>query len=160
MRQGMSEGHAIEKLLHTEARLLDEGRYVEWLELYTEDCEYWVPASPRQESPRGHVSLFYEDRTLMETRVKRLGHSHAHSLALPVRMSRILGGIEVERAEGLEVLADCSFHLVEYHNGRQRFFAGRYRHRLRETEAGVKIVSKRVDLIDCDAAHEVIQLFL
>jgi hypothetical protein len=58
------------------------------------------------------------------------------------------------------VLADCSFHLVEYHNGRQRFFAGRYRHRLRETEAGVKIVSKRVDLIDCDAAHEVIQLFL
>ena len=145
----------VEKLLHMEARLLDEGSYAEWLALYTEDCEYWVPAVPGQQSPRDHVSLFHEDRTLMETRVRRLQHAQAHSLVPPVRTSRIVGSIEVG-----DLVARSSFHLVEYRDGQQRVFAGRYLHRLRRVGDGLKIVSKRVDLLNCDAAHEVIQVFL
>ena len=151
----MTDERAVEKLLHTEARLLDEARYAEWLALYTDDCEYWVPASPTQQSPRDHVSLFYEDRILMETRVRRLGHAQAHSLVPPVRTSRVVAGIEVA---GL--LVTSSFHLVEYRNTEQRVFAGRYRHAIRELDGRLKIVSKRVDLINCDAAHEVLQVFL
>ena len=146
----------IEKLLQREARLLDEGNYAEWLSLYTEDCEYWVPASPGQTDAREQVSLFYEDRTLMETRVRRLGHSQAHSLTPPVRTSRLVGNFDITA----ELTVTSTFHLVEFRQARQRVFAGRYRHRLRQTESGLKIVSKRVDLVDCDAAHEIIQGFL
>ena len=158
----MADDRAIERLLYSEARLLDEARYAEWLALYTEDCEYWVPASAGQESPRDHVSLFHEDRTLMETRVRRLRHAQAHSLVPPVRTSRLVGSVEVAPSGGEppEVVATSSFHLVEYRDGRQRVFAGRYRHRIRRVGDGMKIVSKRVDLLDCDAAHEVIQGFL
>jgi benzoate/toluate 1,2-dioxygenase beta subunit len=145
----------VEKLLHREARLLDEGSYAEWLNLYTDDCEYWVPASLAQQSPRDHVSLFHEDRVLMETRVRRLQHAQAHSLVPPVRTSRMVGGIEVE-----DLLARSSFHLVEYRGEQQRVFAGRYLHRFRRAGDGLRIVSKRVDLINCDAAHEVLQVFL
>ena len=145
----------VEKLLHREARLLDEGSYADWLALYTEDCEYWVPASPSQQSPRDHVSLFHEDRVLMETRVRRLQHAQAHSLVPPVRTSRIVGSIEVE-----ELVVRSSFHLVEYRDEQQRVLAGRYLHRLRRVGDEIKIVSKRVDLINCDAAHEVLQVFL
>ena len=147
---------APEKLLQAEARLLDEGRYPEWLALYTEDCEYWVPASPGQTDAREQVSLFYEDRTLMETRVRRLGHAQAHSLTPPVRTSRLVGNFEITP----DLTVTSTFHLVEFRQAHQRVFAGRYRHSLRLTDAGLKIVSKRVDLINCDAAHEVIQGFL
>jgi len=32
------------ELVHREARLLDEQRWDDWLALYAEDCEYWMPA--------------------------------------------------------------------------------------------------------------------
>jgi 3-phenylpropionate/cinnamic acid dioxygenase small subunit len=32
------------ELVHREARFLDEQRWDEWLALYLEDCEYWMPA--------------------------------------------------------------------------------------------------------------------
>lgn len=158
----MADERAVEKLLQTEARLLDEGRYADWLALYAEDCEYWVPATPAQTDAREQVSLFYEDRTLMETRVRRLGHSKAHSLVPPVRTSRLVGNIDIASAAGVpfELVVTSSFHLIEFRHAAQRIFGGRYRHRIRATDAGLKIVSKRVDLINCDAAHEVIQVFL
>ena len=37
---------ACEQFLLHEARLLDEGRFDEWLALFTPDAWYWVPAEP------------------------------------------------------------------------------------------------------------------
>ena len=31
-------------LLYQEAAYLDERRWIEWLRLYTEDAEFWIPA--------------------------------------------------------------------------------------------------------------------
>lgn len=156
----MDEQRAVERLLQAEARLLDEARYDEWLALYARQCEYWVPASPEQDNPRDHVSLFHEDRSLMEMRARRLQHGKAHSLVPPVRTSRLVGNIAVAPGDAQELVATSSFHLVEFRSGNQRLFAGRYRHRLRMEGGGLKIVSKRVDLINCDAALEVLQVFL
>ena len=33
----------VEQFLYHEARLLDERRYHEWLDLFTEDTHYWMP---------------------------------------------------------------------------------------------------------------------
>ena len=33
----------VEQFLYREAQLLDEGRFHEWLELFTEDVSYWMP---------------------------------------------------------------------------------------------------------------------
>ena len=44
---------------------------------------------------------------------------------------------------------------------RQRLFAGAYTHRLvRDAAAGFRIRQKRVDLVNCDAQHEAIQIFI
>ena len=66
-------------LLH-EARLLDEARFDEWLALFTPEASYWVPSEPAQVDPLETVSLIYDDRQLLETRVRRLGKP-AHLLA-------------------------------------------------------------------------------
>lgn len=34
-------------LLEREARLLDEGRFEDWLALYAEQCAVWVPATEK-----------------------------------------------------------------------------------------------------------------
>ena len=48
---------ACEQFLVHEARLLDEGRFDEWLALFTADAWYWVPSEPNQANPRDTVSL-------------------------------------------------------------------------------------------------------
>ena len=57
--------HRVQQFLFHEARLLDERRLQEWLALYAEDAEYWVPYAWNQQSPKDHVSLFYETKSLL-----------------------------------------------------------------------------------------------
>src|SRR5258708_35827731 len=65
---------AFETFLIQEARLLDERRFREWMELFAEDGTYWVPAAPDQASPFDQASLFYDERELLQTRVESLDH--------------------------------------------------------------------------------------
>jgi benzoate/toluate 1,2-dioxygenase beta subunit len=57
--QGLSlSRETFELFLIHEAKLLDERRFRDWMELFTEDGAYWVPATPNQESPFNYASLF------------------------------------------------------------------------------------------------------
>jgi 3-phenylpropionate/cinnamic acid dioxygenase small subunit len=147
---------AVEELLVHEARLLDERRFRDWMELFAEDGIYWVPAAPDQESPFGQASLFYDDRDLMRTRVERLEHPRIHVQTPPSRTAHLVGNViveEVDAAKG-EVLVGSTVIMVEYRDEAQRVFAGRQHHRLRREGASLRIVQKRVDLINCDSAFE------
>ena len=89
----------IAALLFREARLLDEQRYDEWLALYLPDAWYWVPSRADQASWKDTISIIYDDRQLMEMRVRRLMHPHAHAVQPPARTtleSRLMIDIKVE----------------------------------------------------------------
>ena len=62
-----------------EARLIDEKRFDEWFELFTDDAHYWVPAAPGQTDPLLHNSLAYEDKLLLRLRIERLKSPLAYS---------------------------------------------------------------------------------
>ena len=145
-----------EQFLIHEARLLDERRFREWMGLFTDDGTYWVPAVPDQESPFDQASLFYDDRELMKTRVERLEHPRIHVQTPPSRTAHLVGNVlleHVDEATGEFVVASTVI-MVEYRDDAQRVFAGRQRHRLRRDDTGLRIVQKRVDLINCDSAFE------
>jgi 3-phenylpropionate/cinnamic acid dioxygenase small subunit len=145
-----------EQFLIHEARLLDERRFREWMELFTDDGTYWVPAVPDQESPLDQASLFYDDHELMKTRVERLEHPRIHVQTPPSRTAHLIGNTLVEQADEAkgEFVVASTVIMVEYRDEAQRVFAGRQRHRLRRDDAGLRIVQKRVDLINCDSAFE------
>jgi 3-phenylpropionate/cinnamic acid dioxygenase small subunit len=146
----------IEQFLMHEARLLDERRFRDWMELFADDGTYWVPAMPDQKSPFDQASLFYDDRDLMRTRVERLEHPRIHVQTPPSRTAHLIGNVlieEVDAAKG-EVVVGSTVIMVEYRDEVQRVFAGRQRHRLRRDGASFRIVQKRVDLINCDSAFE------
>jgi 3-phenylpropionate/cinnamic acid dioxygenase small subunit len=145
-----------EEFLIHEAVLLDARRFRDWMALFAEDGTYWVPAAPNQESPFDQASLFYDDRELMKTRVERLEHPRIHVQTPPSRTAHVVGNVIVEQADEAkgEYVIGSTVIMVEYRDDTQRIFAGRQHHRLRRDGDGFRIVQKRVDLINCDAAFE------
>jgi 3-phenylpropionate/cinnamic acid dioxygenase small subunit len=147
---------AFEDFLIHEARLLDERRFRDWMELFADDGTYWVPAAPDQKSPFEEASLFYDDRELMKTRIERLEHPRIHVQTPPSRTAHIVGNLVVEAADQAkgEYMIGSTFIMIEFRDDAQRLFAGRQRHRLRRHGDTFRIVQKRVDLINCDGAFE------
>jgi 3-phenylpropionate/cinnamic acid dioxygenase small subunit len=141
-----------EAFLVREARFLDEGRFSEWLDLFTDDAWYWVPSQPDQKSPRDTVSLIYDDRRLLETRVRRLGNPNMHAQQPRSRTSRIVANVTVEGAEpetGAQRVRS-KLQLVEFRRDRQRLFAATCWHGLTRIDGKLRIAWKRIDLVNCD----------
>ncbi|PZQ77380.1 MAG: aromatic-ring-hydroxylating dioxygenase subunit beta [Variovorax paradoxus] len=151
---------ALVRFVLDEVRLLNAGDFDAWLALFHAQCRYWVPlAGDRQEDSPLHASLADEDRYLLATRIRRLKSPAAHSLDPGVRSLHVIQQPEVEAADGDDHLLRTPFLYTETAGARQLTLAGTWRHRLRPTSDGLRIVCKRVDLLQAGAAHEIIQLF-
>ena len=129
-------------LLEREARLLDEGRYEEWLALFAPRCAYWIPARPGSHDARREVSVAFDDHRRLEDRIYRLRTVSAWSQAPASRTVRLVSNVEV--FEGAMVRAN--FLLSEFRAGETRLWAGWCGYRLKDG----KIEVKQVNLIDCD----------
>jgi benzoate/toluate 1,2-dioxygenase beta subunit len=160
---------AVTQFLYREAALLDDKRWQDWLALYTDDCFYWVPSVVGQKDPIETVSLYAEDRMRMEMRIIRVTHPRAFSQDMPTRMSHVVGNVMLERdparvdggvAPQADLVVRSTAHILEFRREDQRMFGGSVWHWLRRTGGDWKIAMKRIDLVNCDAPMEGIQLFL
>jgi benzoate/toluate 1,2-dioxygenase beta subunit len=147
----------IEEFLIHEARLLDEQRYDDWLGLFTADAWYWVPIEPGQENPHGTVSLMYDDRRMLETRVRRLGaDDRLHAQEPRSRTSHIVANVTIEGeapAQG-DYVVRSKFQMLEYRRDKQRLFGGTCLHGLKRENGSFRIRWKRVDLVNCESVHD------
>ncbi len=135
-----------------EAQLLDEGHFDRWLALFTADARYWVPSVPGQQSPHDTVSLMYDDRRLLETRVRRLANPRIYSQEPRSRTSRIVTNFTLVPDNGTQgVTVRSKFMMVEYRREEQRLFAGTVLHCLVNEGDNIRIAVKRIDLVNCDA---------
>jgi 3-phenylpropionate/cinnamic acid dioxygenase small subunit len=137
-------------LLH-EARLLDEAKFDDWLALFMPQAWYWVPSEPDQVDPLETVSLIYDDRRLLETRVRRLASPRMYSQEPRSRTTRMVGNVSIEDADRDACTVRSKFMLIEYRREQQRLFGGTMRHRLLQSDGRIMIAWKRVDLVNCDA---------
>ena len=165
-----SDLHEIAQFLHREAMLLDDKNWQAWLALYTDDCFYWVPSTMGQQDPVNTISLFAENRMMMEMRIIRVTHARAWSQEFPTRTSHVVGNVMIDPDNGVgtdggtnpraDLVVRSSLHVLEFRKEDQRMFGGTVRHWLRRDGVDWKIALKRIDLINCDAPMETIQLFL
>lgn len=142
-------------LIH-EARLLDERKFEDWMELFTKEGIYWVPSTTGKPDPYNEASLFFDDRELMKTRIERLRHPRIHIQTPPSRTNHMVSNVIVEEAEQDKetYLISSSMLMGEYRLDVQRFFMGRQFHRLTRKGNSFQISLKRVNLINCDTAFE------
>ena len=143
-----------ERLLFREARLLDERRFPEWLDLFTADCRYWVPCGREDETgPWTHLVL--DDRAQLEDRVWQLQHPRHSSQSPPSRTTHLISNVEVEAGEQDEPVVYSSFVVYEVRmtqggSGEPRSLAGRSEHTLRSEGGDWRIAMKKVWLLNRD----------
>src|SRR5579875_1980364 len=131
-----------------EARLLDEQRFEEWLDLFTEDGYYWMPLEWGQTDPRLTTSLMYEDKLLLQVRVERLKGNRTYSQKPKSRCHHVLQVPQVDqRDEAANLYSTWTpMHYVETRFDEQMFLAAWAKHQLTVVEGQIKIKLKRVDL--------------
>ena len=143
----------IEQFLYREAYLLDHNRLEEWFALFTTDATYWIPLEANQTDPLGTCSIIYDDHRLLDIRVRQASHTWAHARnPLARTCHQVTNVMLLPNPDSTQELRVCSnLLLVEYRADRQRVFAGLCEHRLRETDGGLKISFKRIDLVNSEA---------
>lgn len=157
---GIQDTFNLQQFLFEEAALLDERRFDEWLALWTADGRYWVPRHHEQKSPFDEVSIFWEDRMLRETRVRRLLNDRNWSQQPITRTSRLIGNVRIEGLDRSgQLIVSSRVHVSEYRLG-LRHLSGRVVHKLTETESGWRIALKRIDLVDSDSVFTNIEVFV
>ena len=149
----------ITSLIYREARLLDEKRWDEWYELYTEDALYWVPLTRGQPDGIDHTSLAYEDKLLLRLRIERL-RQHPPSQQPQSFSQHVLQAPEIAAEQDGAWRARTAFAYAESRGDAMLWLAGTAEHHLVREGAALRIRLKRVNLVNCDAALPSIQLFL
>ena len=144
------DAHRCEQFLLHEARLLDDGKFDDWLALFTADAWYWMPSEPDQASPVDTVSLIYDDRRLLETRVRRLASPRMYSQEPRSRTTRVVTNVTIEEAGKDACTVRSKFMMIEVRRDAQRLFGGTALHRLVLANGGIRIAWKRVDLVNCE----------
>jgi ethylbenzene dioxygenase subunit beta len=143
-----------EQFLFHEARLLDAGELEAWLELFAADATYWVPLERGQKDPMETSSLVYDDRTLLELRVKQARHPRAHARLPLARTVHQVGNVTVLAESAEEARVASTLTLIEWRNEKQRVWGALVEHRLRRSGGSWKIAAKRVDLVNSEAELE------
>ena len=148
-----------ETLLYREARLLDEGRFDEWLALFAEDCRYWVPIidGDAAEEP----SLIDDDRRRLEERIYRLTATPAYAQRPPSRTQHNVSNVQVVESSGDgDAQVACNLLIVELRTGdatqaglgKQRLLAARCEYRF-TGGPDWRIRVKKLSLIDRGLPH-------
>jgi len=140
----MSEHSALSlatDVLHREATALDERRWDDWLALFFEDCEFWIPTWRSEmeliSDPRREVShMYYTSRGPLEDRVYRIGSGRSPaSVPLP-RTLHLLSNIAVANGSPDRLIVRSSFvvHSFFQRNRQTGLLFGRYEHELRQRD--------------------------
>src|SRR5438128_12551279 len=125
----------VEQFLYQEARLLDQRRFRDWLQLFTDDIHYWMssrsnryPRSSKalaildqeryvEEDPAGadELGLFDEDIKTLTARVARLDTGMAWAEDPPSRTRHLITNLEAVPLENGEVEAKTAFLVYRSH---------------------------------------------
>jgi 3-phenylpropionate/cinnamic acid dioxygenase small subunit len=157
----------VEQFLYREARLLDERRFHEWLQLFTDDVRYWMvtrnnlyPRSSKaiailnpgrntdENADEDGLAILDETKKTLEGRIARLETGMAWAEDPPSRTRHLIANIEVAAGDTPSELGVYSNFIV-YRNRsetEQDFYVGTRRDALRRVDGALLISSRKITL--------------
>jgi 3-phenylpropionate/cinnamic acid dioxygenase small subunit len=141
-------------VLEREAAALDERRWDDWLALFTEDCEYWMPAWKSDDTltsdPRAELSHFYyASRAGLEDRVYRIRSNNSPaSMPLP-RTTHIVSNVrplDALAADRMRLRCNWVSHVFFPRSEESHAFFGFAEHTLVAKDDAWLIAKKRIVL--------------
>ena len=158
----------VEQFLYREARLLDERRFHDWLQLLTDDIHYWMgnrtnryPKSSKaiaildpdrydedDRTKEDELAILDEDKSTLSARVARLDTGMAWAEDPPSRTRHLITNIEVEPGDAEAELEVYSNFIVYRSRSEteQDFYVGARRDVLRRVDGAWKIASRKITL--------------
>ena len=140
----------IEQFVYREARYADEHDYDAWEALWTDDALYWVPAGGDLADPAGQMSVIYDNRSRIATRLNQLRTGRRYAQSPPSGLRRVVSNLELLGREGGDVTVGANFVLAESRERGVVTWAGRVIYRLRLADDGIRLAGKQVLLVDRD----------
>jgi dibenzofuran dioxygenase subunit beta len=149
----------IATLLYREARLLEEERFDEWLDLFTEDVRYWMPTREvvqgqqhehvDEEEPGLQFAIFNETKKSLAMRVRRLDTGLAHVEEPPSITQRLITNVDVTPADDpQEVMVRSNFMVHQSRRDNMgATFVGSRKDVLREEDGRWRIARRRIQVI-------------
>ncbi len=162
--------HDVEQFLYTEARLLDERRLDDWLDLLADDLHYWMPMRRNIKfgdwdleftSPDTEINWFDEGKDVLAGRIRQY-NTGIHWPEEPVsRFEHIVTNVEVVSGDGPQIHVNSKFFC--YQNRLQdevNHFVGRREDILRrDPETKFKIVKRKIILAQNVMLPKVVNTF-
>lgn len=149
--------------LYREARLLDDREFDEWLECYSEDAEYWMPAWTDDDAlttnPQTEISLiYYGNRKGLEDRVYRLNTERSSASTPEARTSHFIANVEVLETREDAIDLRYNWHTLSHRYQQTQQFFGTTFLTLDTSGETPKILKKKIVLKD-DYIHQVIDVY-
>lgn len=146
----------VEQFLYAEALALDERRWADWLAMFTEDCEYWIPAWKSEDeqtsNPRRELSLiYYSRRSGLEDRVWRVESRHSVASAVLPRTQHLINNVRVRSltpAGEIEIGCEWTVHQFLPKERAVEIFFGRYEQTLSRHAQSWRIARKKIVLLN------------
>ena len=105
--------------------------------------------------PEREMSIIFDNRSRIATRVKQLGTGKRHAQAPPSRLRRLISNFELvdpETGQDGDIGVGANFIVFESRERGVTMWGGRTRYTLRRTAEGLKLARKTVLLVDNDRA--------
>jgi len=161
----------VEEFLYQEAELLDERRFREWLELFTEDAHYWMPARESRLTGPGEVAgelskpgenfLFDDTKKTLGTRVERFYTGSAWAEIPPSRTRHLISNIRIKPASGSEIEVRSNFLVYRTRLEHDRdIFVGTRTDILRRVDGRLRIAGRTLILDQAILDAKNISVFL
>src|SRR5271163_4098009 len=149
------EFREVEQFLYREARYADESDYDLWESLWTDDALYWVPSGGADTDPVREMSVIYDNRNRISTRLKQLRTGRRYAQAPPSNLRRLLSNIEYlggrNNPDGdVDLEVGANFLAIESRARGTRLWGGRTTYRLRREGNDLRLAYKKVVLVDND----------
>lgn len=142
----------VEQFIYREARLADEHAYDEWEALWTDDAVYWVPFGSDDADPETQMSVIYDNRSRIATRIKQFKTGKRHSATPPPRIRRVVSNVELLSGNDDDPIhAGANFVVYESRARGITLWAGRAEYTLRRApDDALMMVRKDVFLVNND----------
>ncbi len=148
--------HEVTEFLYAEAELLDERHFDEWLDLFTEDAQYWMPMRQNVQFGEQHrenssntqgISWFDEGKVTLKSRVDQI-KTGQHWAEEPLsRVCHMVSNVQIIDETPPEITVKS--RMLVYRNRLQDetdFFVGKRQDVLRKVDGQWKIAKRKIIL--------------
>jgi 3-phenylpropionate/cinnamic acid dioxygenase small subunit len=140
---------AIQDLLAREAHLLDERRFQDWLELFTDDSEYVIPLIENVQGdvpPAGHP-IVHDTKEMLLARIMKDETGLSHAEIPPSRTCHIVTNVVIEERPDGQALVKSAFVVRQARKlYDEAWWVGRRHDVMRRSNGGWQIAHRTVYL--------------